>query len=254
MHDGWISLHRKFLEWEWFSDNNMVKLFIYLLLKANHSTNTWKGIEIKRGQLLTGLDQLNFQTKISIQTLRTCLKRLENTQEINMQVTNKYRIITICNYDSYQTVQQATNKQTNKQLTSNQQTTNKQLTANNNVNKENNVNKVNNKSSDLIFTYQKFITLFNEITGRNFKGCSKSEHQFNARIKKYNEAEFGIAIRSAHKDDYLRQNPKYLTPEYISRENQMEKWLNVIEGEKKGTIYDINPDISKDPNRLKWTK
>lgn len=143
MHDGWISLHRKFLEWEWFADNNMVKLFIYLLLKANHSDNTWKGVEIKRGQLLTGLDQLNFYTKISIQTLRTCLKRLEKTKEINMQVTNKYRIITICNYDSYQQVQQATNKQTNKQLTSNQQTTNKQLTANNNVNKENNENNVN---------------------------------------------------------------------------------------------------------------
>jgi hypothetical protein len=154
MNDGWISLHRKFLEWEWFSDNNMVKLFIYLLLKANHSTNTWKGIEIKRGQLLTGLDQLNFQTKISIQTLRTCLKRLEKTQEINMQVTNKYRIITVCNYDSYQDSQQATNKQTNKQLTSNQQTTNKQLTANNNVNKENNENN-DNKEKVYVFNFRK---------------------------------------------------------------------------------------------------
>lgn len=121
------------------------------------------------------------------------------------------------------------------------------------------ISKVNNKESDvLIFTYEKFISLFNEITKRNFKGDSKSEHQFNARIKKYNEAEFGIAIRNAHKDEYLRQKPKYLTPEYISRENQIEKWLNVIEGEKpkeetrKKTIYDINPDIKKDPNRMKF--
>ncbi|GAG67666.1 unnamed protein product [marine sediment metagenome] len=122
--DGWIKLHRQFLSWEWFDTSEMVKLFIYLLLSSNHSDNTWKGIVIKRGQVLTGLNSLSNNTKISIQTLRTCLKRLEKTGEINMQVTNKYRLITICNYDSYQDNQQATNKQPNKQLTSNQQTTN----------------------------------------------------------------------------------------------------------------------------------
>ena len=148
--DGWISLHRKFIEWEWFSDNNMVKLFIYLLLKCNHSASTWKGVSVDRGQLITGLDKLSNDTKISIQTLRTCLSRLEKTQEINMQVTNKYRIITICNYDSYQDSQQATNKHTNKQLTSNQQTTNKQLTANNNDNKKNNDNNENNYKTTLL--------------------------------------------------------------------------------------------------------
>lgn len=87
-----------------------------------------------------------------------------------------------------------------------------------------------------VFNYLKFISLFNEVTKRNFKGDSKSESAFNARIKKYNEAEFGIAIRNAYNDDYLRQNPKYLTPEYLTRENQLEKWLNVIEGEKPKVI------------------
>ena len=148
--EGWISLHRQFLSWEWFDDNNMVKLFIYLLLKANHKKGTHQGLTIKRGQLKTGLDKLNNETKITIQTLRTCLKRLEKTGEINMQVTNKYRVITVCNYELYQDNQQATNKQTNKQLTSNQQATNKQLTANNNVNKNNNNNNVNNYKNKLL--------------------------------------------------------------------------------------------------------
>ncbi len=149
---GWISLHRKFLEWEWFDDNNMVKLFIYLLLKANHSEATHQGVIIKRGQLKTGLHKLTNDTKITIQTLRTCLKRLEKTGEINMQVTNKYRIITICNYEHYQDIQQATNKQPNKQLTSNQQATNKQLTTNNNDNKNNNVK----NEKELLFKTQIF--------------------------------------------------------------------------------------------------
>lgn len=122
--ETWIKLYRKFDEWEWFNISEMVHLFIYLLLNANNADGEWRGVQIKRGQILTGLNSLHQKTKISNQTLRTCLKRLEKTKEINIQVTNRYSIITICNYDTYQTNQQTTNKRTNKQLTSNQQATN----------------------------------------------------------------------------------------------------------------------------------
>lgn len=142
---GWIKLHRKFLQWEWFTVDEMVKLFIYLLLSANHEDGNFQGVEVKRGQVITGLNKLSFNTGISIQTLRTCLKRLEKTSEINIQSTNKFSIITICNYDTYQSDQQATNKQPNKPLTSNQQATNKQLTTNKNDN-----NKENEKNDNKI--------------------------------------------------------------------------------------------------------
>ena len=132
MDNGWIKIYRKFSDWEWFKISEMVHIFIFLLVNANHKDNLWRGIEIKRGQILTGLKSLNEKTGISIQTLRTCLKRLEKTQEINIQSTNKYSIITICNYDSYQDEINNSNKQLNKQLTRNQQTTKKQLTTNNN--------------------------------------------------------------------------------------------------------------------------
>ena len=122
--EGWIKLHRKFSDWEWFNISEMVHLFVFLLINANHQDGEWRGVIVKRGQILTGLNSLNKSTKISFQTLRTCLKRLEKTREINIQSTNKYSIITICKYEDYQGEQQAINKQTNKQLTSNQQTTN----------------------------------------------------------------------------------------------------------------------------------
>ena len=125
---GWIKLHRKFLKWEWFNDNNMVMLFIYLLLKANFETSKWKGIEVKRGQLITGINSLSQQTRVSLQSIRTVLKRLKSTGEITIQSTNKYSIITICNYDSYQIIESDTNKPANRSLTNEQQTTNKQLT------------------------------------------------------------------------------------------------------------------------------
>lgn len=250
MNEGWISLHRKFLEWEWFSDNSMVKLFIFLLLKANHKSSTWKGIEIKRGQLLTGLNKLNFETKISIQTLRTCLKRLEKTQEINMQVTNKHRIITVCNYDSYQNVQQATNKRTNKQLTSNQQATNKQLTTNNNINKENKENNDNKKGKlfDFYFEYPFFKDEFAKIWFNEFiplkkkKKASITDRALKSQLKKIagiSNSNFNIALE-------------------ILEKSVNSGWTDFYELKTNGTpkrkklITDIDPDISKSPTRMNF--
>lgn len=122
--EGWIKLHRKFLSWEWYNKSEMVHLFLHLILSANHEEKNWQGVTIKRGQLITGLNSLNQQTNISYQKLRTCLSKLKKTGELTIKSTNKYSIITICNYDSYQLSENTTNKQTNKQLTINQQSTN----------------------------------------------------------------------------------------------------------------------------------
>ena len=35
MDNGWIRLHKRFLQWEWLDKPEMVQLFLYLLLKAN---------------------------------------------------------------------------------------------------------------------------------------------------------------------------------------------------------------------------
>jgi predicted transcriptional regulator len=126
---GWICLHRKFLKWEWAGDPNMVALFVYLLLMANTDDGyKWKGISLNRGQLLTGRKKLAKDTGLSEQTIRTCLKRLESTNEITIKSTNQYSIITICNYNTYQDEtqnnNQQNNQQNNKRLTSNQPATN----------------------------------------------------------------------------------------------------------------------------------
>ncbi len=127
---GWIKIHRKLIGWEWYQDSNMVHLFIHLLLSANHKPGNWKGIDLERGQLITGRNKLSEQTGISHQSIRTCLEHLKSTNELTIKSTNKYSIITVCNYDDYQLKENDTNQQNNQQLTSNQPTTNQQLTTN----------------------------------------------------------------------------------------------------------------------------
>jgi|Laugresbdmm110sd_1035091.scaffolds.fasta_scaffold04844_8 DNA-binding transcriptional regulator YhcF (GntR family) len=137
---GWIKIHRKFLEWEWFNKSEAVHLFMYMLLKANHKDGKWQGIEIKRGQFISSLGNISNATGISVQTIRTILKKLEKTNEIELKSTSQFTIVTICKYECYQDE----NDDTNKQLTNNQQTTNKQLTTN-----KNEKNEKNNKYSFL---------------------------------------------------------------------------------------------------------
>lgn len=125
---GWIKLHRRFLDWEWFEDSNMVKMFIYFLIEANHEPKNWRGIQINRGQLVTGRHSLSEKLQMSEMTIRTCINRLKSTNEVTIKSTNKFSIITVCNYDKYQLSESQSNQQTNQQA--NQQTTNKQPATN----------------------------------------------------------------------------------------------------------------------------
>jgi DNA-binding transcriptional MerR regulator len=125
---GWIKIHRKFLDWEWFNKSEAVHLFMYLVLKANHKDGQWQGIDIKKGQFVTSFGKISSDTGISLQTIRTLLKKFEKTNEINIQTTNKFTIVTLCKYECYQ----QENEPTNTQLTNEQQTTNNQLTTNKN--------------------------------------------------------------------------------------------------------------------------
>lgn len=124
----WVKLHDKFLEWEWHDKPEMVALWLHLLLFANWKDRRWHGIVVRRGQLVTGRQALSEATGLSVQSVRTCLERLKSTNEITIKSTNKYSIITICKYDTYQCGEDFSNQQTNQQLTSKQPTTNQQLT------------------------------------------------------------------------------------------------------------------------------
>lgn len=94
----------------------MVHLFIHLLLRANYKENTWQGRKIKRGQLITGLHKLSGNTGLSISQTRTCLSKLQTTGEITIEVTNKYSIVTICKYETYQSERTHDSKQNDKPL------------------------------------------------------------------------------------------------------------------------------------------
>ena len=148
MEYGYILLQKKILEWEWYKDTNTKTVFIHLLLKANWKDAKWRGIDIKRGQVVTSIRHLSDELNLSERTIRTSLEHLTKSREIDKQTTSKYSVITVLNYDKYQTndtqnAQKPTNKTTDN-TASNRQTNGKQTTTTkeeiNNINKPNNNN------------------------------------------------------------------------------------------------------------------
>jgi hypothetical protein len=125
---GWIKLHRQILNWEWYSDNNAFRVFMHLLLKANHKDRRFKGIELKAGSVVTSRDILAIETGLSVQQIRTSLDKLKLTNEITSETSSKGTIIQLVNYEKYQI---ATSEATAEQPKNNQQ-----VTTNKNVKKE----------------------------------------------------------------------------------------------------------------------
>ena len=100
--EGFITISRKLIDWEWYQNPNMVHLWIHLLIMANYSESRFEGILIKRGQFVTSLDKLSMATGLTIQQVRTCLEKLKTTLDVTCKSTNHFTIITICKYDIYQ--------------------------------------------------------------------------------------------------------------------------------------------------------
>lgn len=166
---GWVKIHRSFLTWEWFDKPEMVQLFIYLLLQANHDAKEWHGITIERGQIVTSVARIAQDTRLSPRSVRTCLNRLKATNEVTIESTSQYTIVTISKYDTYQdadeTSDKANDKANDKRVTNERQTNDKQTTTNK--------NDKNYKNDKNIYTHTDFINLVESITRSRVSTCEQ---------------------------------------------------------------------------------
>lgn len=91
---------------------DLLKLWLWCLAKATYLDDKWvsiksgKGfidIEIKRGQFLYGRHSAANELNINPSTMRERISKLQKLGFIDIKSDKQYSIITICNYDYYQT-------------------------------------------------------------------------------------------------------------------------------------------------------
>jgi hypothetical protein len=116
---GWIQLHRKTINSDVFNDPELYRLWSLLLLKANFKSGnfTFEGerISLRAGQFITGRKALHKEYseglapkyRLNDNTLWARVKKLEEMGNIKIETASsrKYSIITILQWDEYQTDQ-----------------------------------------------------------------------------------------------------------------------------------------------------
>lgn len=132
--EGYIKLNRKLLEWSYFSDGNVLKVFLFLLLRANHKDNVVFGTKVLRGQHITSIRKISVYTDLSIKQVRLALNKLKKDQTITTKGTNKNTFVTIVKYDDYQ----SENIKEGEQKTNKGHSKDNQRATNNNDNNDNN--------------------------------------------------------------------------------------------------------------------
>ncbi len=113
---GYIKLDHELRHWQYYTDRNMLLVWIDLLLRARYTDGYYNGILIKRGQCLVGRSATGRELVMTESEYRGCLKRLKMSQQITTEKTNKGTLVTIINWEKYQGVVANENQQDNQKL------------------------------------------------------------------------------------------------------------------------------------------
>lgn len=141
LEGGFIVIHRKIINWEWYKEPNTLCVFIHLLLTANYEERRFMGQTIKRGQRVASYRTLAEETGLSVRNVRTAINHLKLTHEVTSYSTSKFTVFTVVNYAKYQDKRHTDRQTTDKPPTHDRQTTDNNGTK---INKDKQSNKATN--------------------------------------------------------------------------------------------------------------
>jgi hypothetical protein len=115
MTDGWIALHRKIYNSSDFNNQLEVAVFLYLVAMASHKPvqviYRKKKLTLKRGEVSIAYRDLAKKFGISFDRVRTIIKNLVATGNINQTLHKRLSVFSIVKYSKYQDLP-TTNNQT----------------------------------------------------------------------------------------------------------------------------------------------
>lgn len=104
--DGYIKLYRKITENPVFEKPELLQLFIYCLLKANHidrvTVHAGITLTVKRGSFISGRKQIAKDLKMNESKVYRKLKILSKLKILHIIPNSVFSIITVDNYNQYQ--------------------------------------------------------------------------------------------------------------------------------------------------------
>jgi hypothetical protein len=106
MNNGYVKMHRSMMEKGYYKDSHYSHLWLHLIFSATYREKEYLFNGqihcLNPGQFITGRNSISQATGINRSKVDRVLKVFENEHQIEQQMFNKFRIISICNWDKYQ--------------------------------------------------------------------------------------------------------------------------------------------------------
>jgi hypothetical protein len=102
MIEGYVRLHRRLLEWEWFGDSTTVHVLMFILLRANWQKKVWQGHVIEPGQLITSRLSIADSCGLTEKQVRGALDKLKGAGVITTDRAGLGQRISLQNWAEYQ--------------------------------------------------------------------------------------------------------------------------------------------------------
>tara|TARA_Y100000114_G_C11746994_1_gene322174 strand:- start:1211 stop:1807 length:597 start_codon:yes stop_codon:yes gene_type:complete len=99
---GYIKLYRKILDNGIFENAELLKVFVWTIIRANTQPNTVFGRKLKVGQFVTGKLSAAEELQMRPTTVYDRIKKLEKLGYIKLESNTKNTVITVLKYNSYQ--------------------------------------------------------------------------------------------------------------------------------------------------------
>ena len=171
-------MHRKLLDSGMLRNHSLFTLWVYCLLKANHKPNTfiWNGekVTIQRGQFISGRKEIAKDLNMNESCTYRNLKKLEKLGNVNIKSNNKFSLITVCKYNTYQTSTLQSEQHFEQQVNNKRTTSEQQTNTNKNEKNENNDIGSEQNFKSLVTTNQLF-TIEQCISTAEYEGYKKEE-------------------------------------------------------------------------------
>jgi len=152
---GYVRMYRSLMKKGYYQNSEHVHLWLHLIFKATYAPKEFLFNEtlerLQPGQFITSRRKLSVETGIHESKVERILNVFKIEHQIEQQSRNKFRIISILNWDEYQNSEQVNELQMNSQRTASEQ----QANTNNNIKNIKNTNKQNTK--DLLFVLPEWI-------------------------------------------------------------------------------------------------
>ena len=97
---GFVKLYRRLRQWGWYKEPYTKVVYIHLLLLAQYGEAEFRGVTLRPGQAVATLQEIASDNGISVQNVRTAVKRLKATGEITVKRFPRFNIYTLNCYDS----------------------------------------------------------------------------------------------------------------------------------------------------------